>query len=123
VIKILRGDEKMAAPPPITCTVCGSNLMRGPSGWLCPTCGFYFRVSRGKAGAPLLEPPEEVAEEAPPAAPVPPASTETFEEWLEKHGVTAEMYNDADKRTKEDLKTAFYQRHLKDADVTLFPAQ
>ena len=102
--------------------------MRTPSGWVCPTDGFYFRVQRGQVvGGPLLNPPEgfveEVQAEQVPATKGEQPSEETFEEWLAKHGVTKEMYQDADDRTKEDLKTAFYQRHLREPDVALFPPQ
>jgi len=97
--------------------------MSTPQGWVCPTDGFYFIVRRGEvASGPLLNPPEGIVEEGQEKL-VEKPTEETFEEWLTKHGVTVEMYNDADKRTKEDLKTAFYQRHLKEPDVALFPPQ
>lgn len=101
------------------CTICGTPLEHTPQGWKCPVDGFYFNVKRGKAGSPLLrpveaEPPAEKVEVAKPVA-------ETFEDWLARHGVTPEMYDGADGKTKQDLKTAFYQRHREEPDVALFP--
>lgn len=115
----------MKAPKAIICTVCGSNLMHGEKGWVCPTCGFYFVVRRGKAGAPLLEPPKGIVEKPAGQAPTPPASAEeTFEKWRERHGgVTDEMYEGLDDKTKWELKMAYSQRHKKDADFVMLPPQ
>ena len=86
--------------------------------WFCDTCGFFYRVVRGVPGRPMWGVPEPQVE----GAPQQPVSTEeTFEAWLAKRGVTPEMWKDADNRMKEDLKTAFYQRGQKGADVVLLP--
>ena len=100
------------------CPFCGLNLTSGSSGlWVCVDgCGFSWRVERGRVSPrpmwgvqPIESAPQQVSTE------------ETFEEWLAKHGVTKDMWKDADDRMKEDLKAAFYQRGRKDADVVLMP--
>lgn len=105
-----------------TCSICGARLEYTPEGWQCPIDKFYFNVSRGVAGEPLLNPPRqlEVSQEQQ-THQAAAAKEETFEEWLAKRGVTKEMYEGENKETKEDLKTAFYHRGQKDADVVLLP--
>lgn len=108
------------------CPECGTPLGHTPAGWQChnascPLDEFYFNVTRGKVGPPLLRPveaagpPPERVEVAQPA--------ETFEDWLVKHGVTDEMYKGLDEKTRWELKMAFSQRHLKDPDFGLLPPQ
>lgn len=99
--------------------VCGTPLVPSGKYWKCPRDNFFYNVSRGASGRPMWIQPEEEAVLAPQ-----PVKEETFEGWLAERGVSPEMYKDADDRTKEDLRTAFYQRHLKEgADVVLFPPQ
>lgn len=107
-----------------TCTVCGSNLEHTSEGWRCPVDGFFYLVSRGVAGEPLLSPLRQLETSASVGAgESQQAKEETFEGWLEEHGVTKEMFRDADNKTKEELKVAFYQRGKKDADAILLPPQ
>ena len=83
-----------------------------------PERRLFFQVTRGVPGRPMWGVPEPQVEGAP-RQPV--SKEETFDEWLAKSGVTKEMYDGANKETKEDLKTAFYQRGRKGADVVLLP--
>lgn len=98
------------------CPLCEVELEHTPQGWRCPTCTFFYQVTRGVAGRPMWG-----AQEVESVQQQQVTTEETFEEWLAKRGVTKDMWNFADERTKEDLKAAFCQRNQKDADVVLLP--
>lgn len=98
------------------CPLCRTPLRPSGKYWVCPQDNFVYNVTNGVPGRPMWGPREDL-----PQSPQPPQSEETFEGWLAERGVTPEMFKDQDDKTKEDLKTAFYQRGRKDADVELLP--